>query len=82
MRLEINTFARNGDILDTDNKLVKRVKIGKGLSESNSVDEWYASLDQALEKAGYIANTKPAVSLPLTPETAIDRFTMQLEPAS
>lgn len=82
MRLEINTFARKGDILDGESKLVGRIGITKGLSESGSVNEWLASLDGALRSVGYAIDEYPEVTLPLTVETAVDRFTMQLKPVS
>ena len=81
MRLEINTFARKGDILDDENRLVGRVGIARGLSESDSVSEWFASLDEALRDAGYAIAEHSEVALPLTGETAVDRFTMLIEPA-
>ena len=79
MRLEINTFARKGDLLDENNALVGRVDIGKGLAESSSADEWLASLDQALLQAGYTCSELPTVSLPLSRITAVDRFILPLE---
>lgn len=82
MRLEINTFARKGDVLDDENRLVGRVGIARGLSESGSVNEWIASLDEALRNAGYAIVEYPEVALPLTVETAVDRFTIQLKPVS
>lgn len=82
MRLEINTFARKGDVLDDENRLVERVGIARGLSESNSASEWIASLDESLCNAGYAIVEYPEVALPLTVETAADRFAIQLKPVS
>lgn len=80
MRFEINTFARIGDILNESEQLVQRVVIGRGLSESDTAEEWLASITDGLAKAGYRAESLPEVRLPLTAETAIDRYVMSLEP--
>ena len=79
MRLEIDTYARKGDLLDEENKLAGRIDVGRGLSESDAVDEWLDRLDQALALAGYRRTEVPAASLPLTRETADDRYVLALE---
>lgn len=60
MRLEIDTYARKGDLLDEENKLAGRIDVGRGLSESDAVDEWLDRLDQALALAGYRRTEVPA----------------------
>ncbi len=79
MRFELNTFSRVGDLLDEDNKLVKRVSIGLGLSESDCVESWENSVIDAMLSEGFEVCCMPEVSLPLTKENAIERFTIRLE---
>lgn len=78
MRLEINTFARKGDILNEEDQVMQKIDIGRGLSESDSVESWFSSIEAELERIGFQAQSKPQVMLPLTAESAIDRFVIQL----
>ena len=78
MRLEINTVARGGDILDDEGQLVGRLSIGKGLSECTSVDEWHALLEGSIRAAGFVCDELPEASVPLTAENAVDRFAITL----
>ncbi len=78
MRLEINTFARKGDILNDEDQVMQKIDIGRGLSESDSVEDWLSSIETELERIGFQAQSKPQVTLPLTAESAIDRFVIQL----
>ena len=81
MRLEIDTYARKGDLLDEENKLAGRIDVGRGLCEERRRGRMAATVlpTQALALAGYRRTEVPAASLPLTRETAVDRYVLALE---